>query len=203
MAKLAKLGARHNCGRAHKSKVQLPQCYVLTDQVRLPDPTPLLGRLPRGTCIILRHREPRARAELALRIIAPAHKFGLKVLIADDMPLALRLGADGVHMSEHLARSGRARIAFRKPGFIITAAAHSHLALWRAQRAGTHAALLSPVFPTQSHPHAQSLGLLRFGALARLSPIPVVALGGISHINAPRLRLGLAYGIAAIGAWQD
>ena len=209
MAKLAKLGARHNCSRFGQTRNVLPQCYVLSDSVRLSDPTDMLSKLPRGTCIILRHAEPNARAQLAVRIIEPAHRLGLKVIIANDLRLALRMGADGIHMSERVARFGRSRIAFHKPGFLCTAAAHSRMALWRAHRAGANAALLSPVFPTRSHPHARTLGVLRFGILARLSPIPVVALGGISHANATRLRSGfdnrkaLAYGLAAIDAWRD
>jgi len=208
MAKLAKLGARHNCSRFGTTRKTLPQCYVLSDCTRLPDPGDLLIRLPRGTCIIVRHPDPDARAQMARRIIAPAHKLGLKVIIANDLRLALRIGADGLHLSEREARLGRPRIAFHKPGFMCTAAAHTRLALWRAHRAGAHAVLLSPVFPTLSHPNAQTLGILRFGILARLSPIPVIALGGISHANAARLRLGFinrgrALGLAAIGAWWN
>ena len=208
MAKLAKLGARHNCSRFGETRNALPRCYVLSDSVRLPDPTDVLNKLARGTCIILRHPDAKARAQLAARIIAPAHRLGLKVIIANDLRLALRTGADGIHMSERIARFGRPRITFQKPGFICTAAAHNRLSLWRAYRAGASAALLSPVFATQSHPHARTLGVLRFGSLARLSPIPVVALGGISHANAARLRsgpvnLGLTFGLAAINAWRD
>lgn len=208
MAKLAKLGARHNCSRFNTTRKTLPQCYVLSDCTRLPDPSDLLSRLPRGTCIIVRHTDPNARAQLARRIMAPAHKLGIKVIVANDLRLALRIGADGLHLSERQARLGRPRIAFHKPGFMCTAAAHTRLALWRAHRAGANAALLSPVFPTISHPQARTLGVLRFGALAHLSPIPVIALGGVSHTNAARLRLGfvrqgLALGLAAIGAWRD
>jgi len=208
MAKLAKLGARHNCSRFGMTPKTLPQCYVLSDCARLPDPSDLLTRLPRGACIIVRHTDPSARAQLAVRIVAPAHKLGLKVIIANDLRLALRTGADGVHLSEREARLGRPRIVFHKPGFMCTAAAHSRLALWRAHRAGANAALLSPVFPTRSHPHARTLGVLRFGILAHLSPIAVIALGGVTHVNAARLclgfiRQGLALGFAAIGAWRD
>jgi len=203
MAKLAKLGAGHNCAHFTNTHNSLPRCYVLSDSVRLPDPCPLLPRLPRGACIILRHTDPTARAELARRIVAPAHRLGLKVIIANDLRLALRVGADGVHLSESAARSGRTRTAFHKPGFICTAAAHNRLALWRAHRAGAQIALLSPVFPTLSHLHVQALGVLRFETLARSSPVPVVALGGLSYLNTARLRQGLAHGFAAIGAWRD
>jgi len=57
---------------------------------------------------------------------------------------------------------------------------------------------LSPLFPTQSHPGAAALGVIRWAALARRSPAPCMALGGITPA-----RLGAvprrAAGVAAIG----
>jgi len=203
MTKLAKLGARHNWSHPNTFRKTPPRYFVLSDSVRLPDPAPLLAHLPRGACIILRHNDPLALAILARQIVAPAHRLGLKVIIAGDIRLALRTGADGLHLSEHMARRGRPRVTFHKPEFIYTAAAHTRLALWRARRAGASAILLSPVFKTKSHPHARTLGVLRFAVLAKSSPVAVVALGGVTSDNAARLALGPASGLAAIGAWRD
>ncbi|HEY9078574.1 thiamine phosphate synthase [Magnetovibrio sp.] len=203
MAKLAKLGARYNCVRPGQTIKSLPLCYVLSDIQRLPDPGILLARLPRGACVILRHDDNDALANLAYRIIPRARIRGIKVLIANDLRLALRCKADGVHYSERVARRGQSRLVFRKPSFIVSAAAHNRLALWRAARAGADIALLSPVFATRSHPNAKFLGILRFAVLARMSAIPVVPLGGVSLLNARRLRFGPGYGFAAIDAWKN
>ena len=46
---------------------------------------------------------------------------------------------------------------------------------------------LSPVFPTASHPGAATLGAAGFHALADRSPVPVIALGGMSHERAREL----------------
>jgi thiamine-phosphate pyrophosphorylase len=73
--------------------------------------------------------------------------------------------------------------------------------LWRARRAGADAALVGPVFATASHPGARPLGPLLFAALARLSPLPVYALGGIEETTARRLKAAGAQGFAAIGAF--
>jgi len=57
---------------------------------------------------------------------------------------------------------------------------------------------LSPLFPTQSHPGAPTLGALRWAALARGLPAPCMALGGITPARrgaVPRC----AAGVAAIG----
>ena len=39
--------------------------------------------------------------------------------------------------------------------------------------------MISPVFPTRSHLGGEALGANRFHALARTSPLPVIALGGM------------------------
>jgi len=55
--------------------------------------------------------------------------------------------------------------------------------------------LLSPVFPTRSHPGGKVLGALRFRLLAARSRLPVLALGGM---NARRARALRGFGWAAI-----
>jgi thiamine-phosphate pyrophosphorylase len=61
--------------------------------------------------------------------------------------------------------------------------------------------LLSPVYPTLSHPDWEQLPRMRSAALIRLANVPVTALGGM---NAKRFRnvarLGF-YGWAGIDAW--
>jgi hypothetical protein len=68
----------------------------------------------------------------------------------------------------------------------------------RARRLGVDCLFLSPLFPTQSHPGAPSLGGVRWSGLARGLPAPCIALGGITAA-----RLGAvprrAVGVAAIG----
>ena len=59
--------------------------------------------------------------------------------------------------------------------------------------------ILSPVFPTDSHPGAPTLGPLRFAAWARRAPLPVYALGGVNAVTARRLAASNAAGLAGIG----
>ena len=82
---------------------------------------------------------------------------------------------------------------------MLTVAAHGRAGLARGRRLGADAVVLSPVFPTASHPGAAALGLLRWAALAaRGGARPVVALGGVGSRNAVRLPRW-AGGLAAIG----
>ena len=63
--------------------------------------------------------------------------------------------------------------------------AHSLHEIGMAQRLRADAVLLSPVFPTRSHPGTNVLGPVRFRLLARHAQVPVIALGGV---NAHRAR---------------
>lgn len=177
----------------------LPALVLMTEEGR-GDALAAARALPPGSAVILRHYGAPERAELARALAALCRRRRLKLLVAADAGLALRVGAAGVHLPERLA--ARARVLRLKRGWIVTVSAHSYPALWRAARAGADAALLAPVFETGSHLKARPLGPLRFAALVRRAPLPVYALGGIGPGNAMRLKDSGAVGIAAIGALQ-
>ncbi|MEQ8667298.1 MAG: thiamine phosphate synthase [Rhodospirillales bacterium] len=171
----------------------------MTDDERLADPLGALDRLPAGSAVIVRRREPGAREATARAILPECRRRGMRVLIADDADLARRLGADGVHLPEAAVKRRPRRPFPDEPGWLVTAAAHSGAALARAAGAGVDAVLLSPVFATQSHPGDRVLGPLRFRALCRDAAVPVYALGGIDTAGLRRLRGSGAAGIAGIG----
>jgi thiamine-phosphate pyrophosphorylase len=174
----------------------------MTDADRLPDPAAAVARLPRGSAVILRHYGVPGRDALARDLVALCRGRHIRVLIAADARLARAVGADGLHLPEAMARRGPGIWQpWRRPDWIVTAAAHSRAALFRAARAGADAALLSPVFWTASHPLAPALGPLRFAAWCRSSPLPVYALGGISARTARRLRAGGGAGFAGISGF--
>ena len=57
--------------------------------------------------------------------------------------------------------------------------------------------LLSPVFPTRSHPAGRVLGPVRFRLLAARAAMPVIALGGMSARRARQLHTAHWAGIDA------
>jgi thiamine-phosphate pyrophosphorylase len=173
----------------------------MTDAVRLPDPVPAILRLPPCSAVVLRERDPGKRAVRARQLLPLCRRRKVRLLIAGDWRLVRAIGADGLHLSETLIRRGRRDwCRALAPDRIVTAAAHSRRAMRLAARCGVDAVLLSPVFPTASHPHATVLGPLRFARWVRESPIPVYALGGIDAARARRLRGVSLAGFAAIGA---
>lgn len=176
---------------------------MLTDELRLPDPFPLVARLPPGSMVIFRHYQMPKRAELAGRLAKLCRARRLRLVIAGDLGLAVSL-ACGLHLPEGLAAQAQARIRlwhWRRHG-LLTAAAHSRKGLHKAAHLGADAALLSPVFPTLSHPGATSLGLLTFRQLVRRASVDIYALGGITTATVIALVGSGAAGIAAIGGFN-
>ncbi|MDD3444431.1 MAG: thiamine phosphate synthase [Zavarzinia sp.] len=190
--KLATAARRLNA--RHPMAGLLPPLVLLTDRARLPDPLAAAERLPAGSLVILRDGDlaPEARLALGLALARLCRRQRLRLMVAGDPRLARRVNAAGVHWPE-------TRLPMRASGF-ATAAAHGARALARARRAGVAAVLLSPVFPTDSHPGAPCLGLMRFAGLARRAGLPVYALGGVDGRTAPRLAGSGVVGVAAIGA---
>ena len=181
-----------------------PALLLVTDRARLPDPLPVMVGLAAGTGIVLRHYDDGDRPALAFAIAALARRRRLVLLVAGDWRLAARLGAQGLHLPEGLARRGVLSPALgwcRRRRRLLTVACHSPAALGRAARLGADAALLSPAFSTASHPGASPIGAVRFGLWARRSRLPVIALGGIGERSARRLPQGAAAGLAAIGGY--
>lgn len=172
---------------------------MMTDSNRLPDPIPAIAALPRHSAVILRHYDVPDREPLARALAAHCRRRHVRLLIGGDPRLAFVVGADGWHVPEWMARRGPgAWRCWRRPDWTVTAAAHSVAGLWRAAAIGADAALLSPIFPTASHPQATPIGALRFAAWCRLSPLPVYALGGVSAKGARRLATSGAAGFAGI-----
>ncbi len=129
-----------------------------------------------------------------------ARRNDLILLIGADPGLAETSGADGVHWPERLLPQA-ARWRLKRPGVLMTAAAHSRRALVQARQSGMDAAFLSPVLPSRSPSATHPLGLWRAAAIARSSALPVFGLGGLDMKKAKRLkRLGLA-GVAMIDGW--
>ena len=181
-------------------KPRLPSIWWMTDDIRTPDPRPLLARLARGSGVILRHYGHAARDELAVGVAALCRRYGLVLMVAGDWRLAAKVRAQGLHLPEHAARRGPqpgARLWLRRR--LLTAAAHRERDIARAYDVGADAALLSPLFATRSHAGGRALGLTRAGLILRAARLPVMALGGVKLTQAQALRARGFAGLAGIG----
>ncbi|MDP3852347.1 thiamine phosphate synthase [Phenylobacterium sp.] len=187
----AALGARA------PSRKPLPVILFFTDPDRTPDIEAAAARLPRGSAIVYRSFGDPAAEARARGLLAIARARGLKLLIGADWDLARRIGAHGVHLPERLAAHAR---RLRRPGFLVTTAAHSLGAARRALAWGADAVVVSAVFPSASPSAGGPMGPVRLADLVRAAGGPVYALGGINNKTARRLLPTGVVGIAAVEA---
>lgn len=135
-------------------------------------------------------RDLAAATRQALRIANP---HGTKILVNDRADVAVACRAHGVHL-----RSGSIEPAkFARPGFLVTVSCHRIEDA--ANIAGADFALLSPIFnPLSKTDNRPALGTGAIAEFTRRSPIPVLALGGITQENARSCLEAGAAGIAGI-----
>lgn len=170
-----------------------------TDAARAPDPAKVIAKLPHGSIVICRDYEHPDREAYARELRAITHENGQFLLVAGDVALARRVGADGVHLPEYMLRSRHVLSGFR----LVTAACHTLQAMRRAERLGVDFILVSPVFSTRSHANARTLGPHRYARLTFRTLSAHIALGGVNVRTVRKLRgLGLA-GVAAIDGLSE
>ena len=172
----------------------LPRLWLMTDERQGDALWSALARLPRGAGLIFRHHAtpPSERRALYERVRRMAHARRLTLILAGNPRQAIGWRTVGIH--------GRSPHRHAPRPLIRTAPAHNRSELTAAERAGADLVLLSPVFPTRSHPGAPTLGRVRFLALAHCAKAKVIALGGMTPERARTLRN--IHGWAAIDAWS-
>lgn len=140
--------------------------------------------------VVLREKDlPREeRAALAATLRAVLADVDGHLIVAGPDPLggaAVHLAAAGPYPPPDLALVGRS--------------CHDEGELARLTR--EHYAMVSPVFPTPSKPgYGPPLGLAGLARLAARSPVPVLALGGVTPGNAAGCLAAGAAGVAVMGA---
>lgn len=185
---------------------RLPPIILMTDDRRLPDPEPAIRALPIGSMVIFRHYDHTDRTRLAMQFHALCRQRSLVFLVADDLHLALRLGADGIHLPEYHIGKNPGIYARIPVDMLVTSACHGHETLRRLcllpERFRPDGVLISPVFPTASHPGAPTIGPDRFSTMAHIClnhGMAAIGLGGINAKNVGKLRASPIASLAGIG----
>jgi thiamine-phosphate pyrophosphorylase len=135
----------------------------------------------------------RQLAGLTRKVLFLPNPHGTKILINDRADVAIACGAHGVHLRDGSVLPE----VFARPGFLVSIACHSVGGLERTR--GADFILLAPIFKPLSKTDTRPvLGTGAIQEIARLSPIPVLALGGITAANAYLCLEAGAAGVAGI-----
>jgi thiamine-phosphate pyrophosphorylase len=174
--------------------------YAITDGPR-PDLRAAVERALEGGAAIVQYRDKsgdgeRRRAEGAA-LLAVCHRFGVPLIINDDVELAAAIGAEGVHLGEHDGNVDAARTRLGASAIIGVSCYDSLDRARQLAAAGADYLAFGAFFPSPTKPLARRarVGLLRD---AKSLGLPLVAIGGITPDNArPLIEAGADF-VAAI-----
>ncbi|MBE6736464.1 MAG: thiamine phosphate synthase [Ruminococcaceae bacterium] len=135
----------------------------------------------------------------ALALKALCEEYGVPFVIDDDVELAKKCGADGVHVGQSDMACVEARKALGERKVVGVSAQTVEQAV-QAEKDGADYLGVGAVFPTGSKDDADDVSHDTVKAICEAVSIPVIAIGGISKDNVGQLAgLGLD-GIAVISA---
>ena len=135
----------------------------------------------------------------ALEIKELCHSYGVPLIINDNVELALRCGADGVHVgiedtpvAEIRAKAGN--------DFIIGATAKTVEQATAAELAGADYIGVGAVFPSSTKQNAVRITNAQLREITSAVSIPAVAIGGITLENISQIDCSTLSGIAVVSA---
>ena len=125
-----------------------------------------------------------------------------RVLVNDRLDVALAAGAHGVHLRADSVPEDRMR-GFVPTGFLIGRSVHS---VEEATTAFSAEALdyliFGTVFETASKPGREAAGLSALAAVSAATPLPVLAVGGITAARIDAVMAAGGAGVAAISMFD-
>jgi thiamine-phosphate diphosphorylase len=150
-----------------------------------------------------RDMEAREMSRLVARCVAAVDNTRTRILVNDRLDVALTSGAHGVHLRGDSVAASRARTV-PPIGFLIGRSVHTVAeAVTAHAEGGADYLLFGAVFATTSKPGQPPAGVQALADVVRATPLPVLAVGGISSDNAAQLAGTGCAGFAAIGWFAD
>jgi thiamine-phosphate pyrophosphorylase len=156
----------------------------------------------RGGVRIVQYRDKRSdaatRREIGGALLALCRRHGARLIVNDDLALALALGADGVHLGGDDGDLAAARRALG-PEKVLGASCYADFELARAAvAAGADYVAFGAVCPSPTKPQAPPAPWSLFGRCRAELGVPACAIGGITLENAAALIVAGADLLAVI-----
>ena len=179
--------------------------YAVTDRTWVGKQT-LLEQIEdalKGGATIIQLREKKmdedSFVEEAIVVRDLCHKYNVPLIINDNVEVALKSGADGVHVG--IEDAPVAEIRRQVPAdFIIGATCKTVEQAKAAESAGADYMGVGAVFPSPTKTNAIRITNERLREIISSVSIPAVAIGGISHDNVLEIRGSGVSGVAVVSA---
>lgn len=154
-------------------------------------------------------REPAVPARdlvmVVRRAVAAARGSRSRIVVNDRVDCALAAGADGVHLKQSSMSADRVR-SIAPRDWRVGQSVHSMSEVMALVDTGMVRHLdyltLGAVFETTSKPGGQPVGLGVLADVARLVPIPTLAIGGVDVGRMQSVARAGAAGVAAVGGFH-
>ncbi len=153
------------------------------------------------TCVQLREKDLDQAAFLqeAVEIKALCHRYGVPFFINDNVDIAIKSGADGIHVGQEDMAAGAVR-AMVGEKMIIGVSVHSVEEALEAVRNGADCLGVGAMFSTSTKQDAGVLPQKTLSDICRAVDIPVVAIGGLTKENILQLAGTGVDGVALVSA---
>ena len=135
----------------------------------------------------------------ALEIQILCKKYNIPFVINDNVEIARKINADGVHVGQSDMKAENVRAILGNNKILGVSAQTVEQALY-AQKEGADYIGVGAVFPTGSKLDADNVSLDTLKEICSAVNIPVVAIGGIGIDNVSKLKNSGISGIAVISA---
>jgi thiamine-phosphate pyrophosphorylase len=200
----------------NSSQSHIRGLYAVTPDVRDTDQLCRMVALAQaGGARIFQYRNKLADRSLALKQATALKEITREkdalLIVNDDVELALKIGADGVHLgkddfdgNDEAVTLGTVRAqacAAGREAFVVGISCYDNFA--RAQRAASAGATyiaFGSMFPSQTKPHAIPADISLIRKAKRDLSLPVVAIGGITLQNAPELIAASVDAVAVVSS---
>ena len=159
----------------------------------------------RGGAVVVQYRDkqPKDADHLANQLLKLCKQYKVPLLINDDVELALRVGADGVHLGREDGSIERARQRLGKQTIVGVSCYDSVEHAQRAQAQGATYVAFGRFFPSSSKPLALPASIETLRVAKQVLTVPIVAIGGILPENGALLLEAGADLLAVIGGVFD
>ena len=179
--------------------------YAVTDRAWVGKQT-LLEQIEdalKGGATIIQLREKKldenSFVEEAMQVRDLCHKYNVPLIINDNVEVALKSGADGVHVGIEDAPVAEIRNRV-SADFIIGATCKTVEQAKIAETAGADYMGVGAVFPSPTKTNAVRITNAQLREIVSSVAIPAVAIGGVSYDNVCQLKGSSVSGVAVVSA---